>query len=224
MSDISPCSPAVSNPGAPVPPSPSPEVRPKTLWYWVSGALALASVLIFGLAVFFANNPVRATPEIVAEIEPPEAVELAVGEGEEEAYAVYSTPGGEATDCEAFSPSGEQHWLIMGGGDRHVDESHGEWVFLGLLETPEPGTYEVHCSGIGHFTEVREGVDYVVGSAGVIHAVDAQRNVVPLTAIGAALVGLLTAVVVAVVTAVRRGLAKKRALSAGAMTRSPQRL
>ncbi|KOX15971.1 hypothetical protein ADL05_13295 [Nocardiopsis sp. NRRL B-16309] len=194
-------------------------MRPKALWYGISAALALACVLAIGLAVFLANNPIRATPEVVAEIRPRETVELEVGEGEAEAWAVYSTPGGRPADCEFISPAGE--YRLLSPDQRHDGESHGEWIFLGVLDTPEPGTYEVHCSGAGHSGEVREGVDYVVGGADVIHSVNAQRNTVPTIVIITALAGLGAAVLLAVVTAVRRGVARKRARSDRAMVQHP---
>lgn len=219
MNDLPPQQSAMSASSAPTPASPPSEIRPKALWYWISAALALGCVLVIGLAVFFANNPIRATPEVAAEMRPRETVELEVGEGETEAWAFYSTPGGSPSDCEVISPTGDDR--LPSTDLRHEGESHGEWIFLGVLDTPEPGTYEVHCSGGGHFVEVREGVDYVVGSADVIHSVDAQRDTVPTVVISAALAGLFAAVLLALVTAVRRGVARKRARSAQASVRRP---
>ncbi|GAA1075043.1 hypothetical protein [Nocardiopsis metallicus] len=199
------------HPGAsPVPAAKAPAKTTGKRGYWWSGALVLISALIFGLALLLVHQPIRTSPEVVDEMGWGEAVEFDVADGEEDRWAVYISTGHDFHDFRDCR-SGLMN-TVEGRYPSIPRESekgpYGDWELIGVLETPAPGDYYVRC-GILSDAPAGSDVEFALGSAGPLHAVQAQESAgLPVVLIGTPL-SLIAATVVGVVTALRRRSARK---------------
>ncbi|MBR8745295.1 hypothetical protein DSY14_26970 [Nocardiopsis sp. MG754419] len=175
---------------------------PGTVGYWISGGLAGLAALLFAGGVFLAGNPVRAEPGDPVPIPTGESVRFEVASGEEgdEGWMVFGSHGSQSLDCRYAGPIGGEE---IPSSYRHINDLHGSWSPLGFVSTPVAGEYSIHCSG-AHGMEPREGSDYVLARADVVHAVDTQQLIGRLLVVIGAPLLLIAAIAVAVVTTVRR--------------------
>ncbi|PWV51021.1 hypothetical protein [Nocardiopsis sp. L17-MgMaSL7] len=166
--------------------------------YRWSGALALAAVLLFGLSLLLNSNPIKLSPAITEEFTSDDMIELEVAEGEADAWALFTSGEAKGT-CMYYPPSGDlsipRTWYLNA-------EGYGDWDTLGNLDTSEPGLYRITCADSTN--------DFALASAGTLHAVKAQLFVTAVIAVFVAPSVLLAAIVVGVVTALRRRSARTR--------------
>ena len=192
-------------PGYPGGPAPVPASAPKKTsvvreYRWPIG-LAIAAVLLFFGPYFYSYNAFLPGPNVLERFGNDESLTFEVAEGEEGTYAVYSSEVGYGPSCVLFAPDGE----FVGNVSRipgSSDVSFGSWGVRGELETPEPGTYTLSCNG--------NSDEYALGGTGPIRAFELVKVLVTITALFIAPSLLLSAIVVAVVTTVRRRSAVRR--------------
>ncbi|MBQ1080106.1 hypothetical protein [Nocardiopsis sp. B62] len=179
--------------------------------YRWSGALALAAVLLFGLSLLLNSNPIKLSPAITEEFTSDDMIELEVAEGEADAWALF-TSGEDKGTCMYYPPSGDlsipRTWYLNADG-------YGDWDTLGNLDTSEPGLYRITCADSAN--------DFALASAGTLHAVKAQLFVTGVIVFFVAPSVLLAAIVVGVVTALRRRSARTRPSSQAAQ-QSPHQI
>lgn len=196
-----------------MPQAPATQKPPGKRGYWWSGALALTSVLFFVLALLLVHHPIRTAPEIVAEMGWGEAVDFDVAGGEEDGWAVYITADHDFHDfhdCRSGLTDS-----VEGSFPSVLRESekgpYGGWELIGVLDTPEPGNYFARCGVLGD--EPGDGIEFALGTTSALHTAQAQEAAgLPIVLIGTPL-SLIAAIVVGVVTALRRSSARKLALA-----------
>ena len=178
---------------------PQAPVRKKTSrardYRWSIG-LAIAAVLLFFGPYFYSHNAFLPGPDVMERFDAGERITFEVADDEQGTYAVYSSEVVyNSTACLLFSPDGE----FAGNISRvpgSIDVGFGSWGVQGELETPEPGTYTLSCTG--------KSDEYALGGTGPIRMFEFVKVLVTITALGIAPSLLLAAIVVAVVTTVRR--------------------
>ncbi|MFE9246690.1 hypothetical protein [Nocardiopsis sp. NPDC006938] len=163
--------------------------------YWWAGALALVSALLFGAAYLFSQNANFPEPDIVERLGNGERTTFEVEAESDGEWAAYHSLGGHASmPCTLHGPGGEATWPRTNYGS--PAPAFGGWGAVGILETPQAGTYTLACSGTSE--------EYAIGGSGPIRMVDPTYDVLQVTALGVVPLLLVSAVAVAVVTTVRR--------------------
>ncbi|WP_152514106.1 hypothetical protein [Nocardiopsis valliformis] len=187
------------HPGAhPVAPAKAPGKR----GYWWSGGLTLTGVLLFTAVYLFSLSPSFPEPDIVERMDSGDRITFEVGEDEDGEWAVYHSAGGSYVPLPCFlhPPNGERTPPDDEGW--HHSQSFGGWGAVGPLETPEPGTYTLICSS-------NTAEEFALGDTGPLHLRSAVLVGSEITALGITPLLLLAAIVVGVVTALRRRSARK---------------
>ncbi|MBE1460393.1 hypothetical protein H4W79_004607 [Nocardiopsis terrae] len=193
--------PPTAAPTARAPQAPTAQKTPGKRGYRWSGGLALTAVLLFGLSLLLNGNPIKGSPNAIEQFTPDETVEFDVGEGEADAWALFSS-GPERGSCVYYPPEGS--FRSPETRYQHA-EGYGEWDALGPLDTSEPGLYRIACTD--------SASKYALASASPLQAVDSQIFVTAAITVFVAPPLLLAAIVVGVFTALRRSSARKLALA-----------
>ena len=184
---------------APPPPPPSPPgrlLRPRRLWFVVAGVIAAAG-LITG-AVLFILNVTGALPDRT--FGPGETVSIQLKRSPEPGF--YVTDAGSPDDtCYAQGPSGQRIDPHRMSATVTVNDNDTVWHVLSRLKLPSDGTYQVTCLK----TATNAGARYAVSTPP-----DAVRiATMILIPIGA----LATALVITIITAVRRNAYRRRLMA-----------
>ncbi|WP_017600763.1 hypothetical protein [Nocardiopsis lucentensis] len=186
------------------PNTPAPEIRPRTLWYWVA-----ASVLVLCLAagtciLVFGTSPERPNPSpgFQAEFDGESSATFEVGEGESRDWALYSARSTDVVPCEHRSPSGESLELLA---DRYSYQSDdGEWEYVATLDTREPGTHRITCSASMVWGGGSATTPYAVGGVDVVRSADAQLGLGVVSGILIPMVGFFAGLIIFLVTLITR--------------------
>lgn len=220
MSGIQPPPPP---PGTPPPPPPRPAprppppyvdlslLRPSTVWYWVAGAIGVASVAVaVALFVGFAGSLIdelggpltalRTPGEVTLELEP--GAERAIYRQVREAGApIHVSPGPEPT-CTVTRVGGGAvevgdafDWTLKRDGDRYDA--------LYDFEAPQGGSYAISCEDAG---DPSRSVPLAIGQK--VGLLSLFGRIVAI--LGVLFGGLVIAVTIVTVTVVRRDSHKRR--------------
>ncbi|MGW9556420.1 hypothetical protein ACWGSK_18130 [Nocardiopsis sp. NPDC055551] len=160
---------------------------------WSIG-LTIAAVLLFVPALSFGLNPAFPTPDIEERISGTDRITFEVIEGETRAWGVYSDSETTVLPCRVFPP--EEDWeYTYPEWDKASHLTFGDWRGEGILDTPEPGTYTLACVGDD---------EYALGASGPLRMVHPIYNILAMVILGVVPSLTFAAIVVAVVTTVRR--------------------
>lgn len=180
-------------------PTAAQELKPRRHWYWV-GALVLALGLGAGsLLLVLGTNTANPTPSFTAELDGAGSMTFEVGEGEEGQWALFTTDVN-LWHCSHVTPSGEVGQLEREGS---YETDDGMWYLAGILDTSEAGTHTYECSG-------ESGIRTAVAGMDAVNGPESRRVTMVAFGLGTLAAGVVAALSIVVVTAVRRGAHKKR--------------
>lgn len=183
-------------PGHPGGPSATPAPKKTSVLHayrWSIG-LAIAAVLLFVPALSFGLNPAFPEPDIEERISGTDRITFEVAEGETRAWGVYSDSEITAVPCRIYPP--EEDWeYTYPEWDKASHLTFGDWRAEGILDTPEPGTYTLACVGDD---------EYALGTSGPLRMVQPIYNILAMVILGVVPSLVFAAIVVTVVTTVRR--------------------
>ncbi|PSK97093.1 hypothetical protein CLV63_10996 [Murinocardiopsis flavida] len=169
------------------------DLRPRRLWYWV-GAVVLAVGLTAGVALIaLGANSAKPTPDFAAQVDGSGTATFEVGAGEDGQWALFTTDVN-TWDCTHTTPSGKVGVLEREGS---YETDDGVWILNGYLDTTEPGEHTYSCAG---GSQIRHGI----AGGDVVKGAETRRVAMVSIGLGLAAAGIVAALVIVVVTALRR--------------------
>ncbi len=190
----------------------APEIKPSVLWYWIGGLLLVAGVIggvVWGVVGF---SRMMDQIEDFQRVHVPGSGEVFIDDPG--GYTIYHEYEGAATsswrqapDVEITDPSGSPVFVESYGPNASLtyDYEH-EGVAVYTFDAPTTGTYEVETHGeldLGWDQQIAIGRSFTGTLAAAI-----------LGALAIGAIGVLSGTILLIVTAVRRGSAKRKSAAA----------
>jgi hypothetical protein len=177
-------------------------LRPRRAWYWVAGAPAgvgLAAAIALVVTSIFVPllsdlTPLRAPGEVTIDLD--EGAGRTIYRQTQESGKRLELPGGARIECDVTGPGGA---VTLGDANLSLDKGGDSYAALFDFDAPESGSYRVRCEDQ---TQPDRSVSLAIGES-----VDFLGL---LGALGAFAAGVVPALAIATITAVRRDSHKRR--------------